>query len=131
MYQAPVAMNVNQAPARPKFRLWGRQVPQEMFYATQQAKRAGRRVFMDLLTLHGDDTQVLPGECDNCVGAGYFMLDVAISGPLKDMPAGGQGTADENPSVHLRPAWHANAWWLVARELYRCPLCNDKREIVL
>lgn len=132
MYQAPVAVAaVNRAPARPQFRLGGRMVTQEMFYAAQQAKKAGRRVFMDLLTLHGDDVRIREGECANCVGAEFFLLDVAIAGPLTDMPAAKQGTADENPSVHLRPAWHHNSWWLVVRELHRCPVCNNKQEIVL
>lgn len=133
MFQAPAATTtatraINRSP---QFRLGGRQVTQDMFYAAQQAKRSGRRVFMDLLTLHGDDTTVLLDECENCVGSGYFMLDVAMGGPYQDVPAGKQGTADEAPSVHLRPAWHANAWWLVARDLYPCPLCNKVRELVL
>jgi len=132
MFQAPAAAPaVNRAPARPVWRLNGRQVTQDMFYAVQNAKKDGRRCFLDLLTLHDDEMDARPDECQNCLGAGYFILDVAMVGPLKEMPANTGTKGEDAQPVHLRPAWHNKAWWLVVREPFPCPLCNNRREVIL
>lgn len=131
MFQAPAATVVKEPP-RPVWRLAGRQVTQDMFYAAQQAKRSGKRCIF----VHAGESDIteaaLSGEdCPNCGGFGHFALEVIVGGPFKDAPHGGQGTTDENPAVHLRPAWHNKAWWQVVRDLFPCPVCNRKREIHL
>ena len=132
MYQAPVANTVNRAPARPNFQLAGRQVTQEMFYAVQQAKRAGKRcLFVTAGLSEISKLELADEDCPNCGGFGHMALEIIIAGPFKDAPQGNYGSGDENPTVHLRPAWHNQAWWSVVRDLYRCPVCNNKREIVL
>jgi len=125
MFQAPVATTTQ--PARPTFKLAGHVVTQDMFYAVQQAKRARRRC----IYVSAGEPAVSPNidSCANCGGFGYMALEVVVGGPFKDAPQGAQGSADENPTVHLRPAWHNKAWWSVARDLYPCPLCNDKRDV--
>jgi hypothetical protein len=127
MYQQPTMAHPsrhveNDRPPRPRFQLAGRQVTQEMFYTVERAKRDGRRVFFFDLTLHDDETITPPSACENCLGAEYLGLDVAMVGPLKETP---KQTSD------LRAAWHAKSWWLVARNLYPCPVCNPVREVQL
>lgn len=109
-------------PQRLRFQLAGRRVTQEMFYAAEQGKRAAGRVFFFTLTACGDETGVPPTVCENCLGAEYLGLDVATAGPLREIPT---------PTDSARAAWHAGAWWLVARNLYACPVCNPVREINL
>lgn len=109
-------------PPRPRWQLAGRDVTQEQFYAVQKAKQAGHRVFFVLLTLHDDDLSVPPGDCPNCLGAGYLGLDVTMVGPMVDKPG------DDKV---LRPAFHSGSWWLVAREFFPCPRCNDRKVIEL
>ena len=132
MFQTPTATANRTAPARPVFRLAGKQVTQEMFYAAQQAKRAGRRCLL-VTAGESDISKFTKSEedCPNCGGFKYLALEVLVAGPLKELPATKQGSADEQPAVHLRPAWHNGAWWSVVRDLHRCPVCNPGREIVL
>ena len=125
MYQQPTMTRAAyrpepDRPQRPRFQLAGRRVTQEMFYAAEQGKRGGNRVFFFTLTACGDETDVAPTVCANCLGAECLGLDVVTAGPLKDIPT---------PTGSSRAAWHAGAWWLVARAMYPCPVCM--REIVL
>ena len=131
MYQAPAA-TVNRAPARPKWHLAGRQVTQDMFYAVEQAKRAGRRCM--LVTAGSSEISkfdMAEKDCPNCAGFGHMALEIIVGGPFQDAPQGQHGNENENPSVHVRPAWHNGAWWAVVRDLYKCPVCNNSREINL
>lgn len=126
--QTATATAVRPAPARPVFRLAGHVVTQDMFYAAQQAKRAGRRCFY----VHAGESDLRAGvtsdeDCENCGGFGHMALEVIVGGPFKNAPQGKQG----NPAVHMRPAWHNGAWWSVVRDLYRCPVCNNVREVNL
>jgi hypothetical protein len=136
MYQQPATATRSTArpvtaPPRPKWQLAGRQVQQAMYYDADKAKKSGYRVSLLLLTLYEGSTETPPDECQNCLSAGYLGLDTFLRGPFQDMPQSKQGSADEVPTVHLRPAWHNGAWWQVAREMYLCPLCNSDREIQL
>ena len=131
MFQTPSTTTTQPAPARPKWQLAGRQVTQDMFYAVQNANRAGKRC---LLVTAGSSEISGPRsdeDCPNCGGFGHLALEVLMVGPLKDMPATQQGTADSAPAVHLRPAFHNKAWWLVARDLFNCPVCNGRKDIIL
>lgn len=118
---APQPAGANQPP-RPRWRLAGRDVPQEMFYAAEKEIRAGSHAFLAVLTEHEDEIRVGPDDCANCLSAGYLGLDVTMVGPLKDAPGGDKG---------LRPAFARGAWWLVARSLFPCPQCNDRKVIEL
>lgn len=134
MLQAPAATatGVQRPPARPKWRLAGHEVTQDMFYAAQQARRAGRRCFY----VHAGDNEISKftlsdEDCGNCGGFGHMALEVVVAGPFPNAPQGKQGSAEEQPAVHVRPAWHNGAWWSVVRELYDCPVCSNTREINL
>lgn len=134
MYQPSVptsaAPRTHQQPAparKPKWQLAGREVNQAMFYEAEKAKRAGKRViFVSAGTTHMGDSA---DDCPNCEGFGQFALEILIKGPFKTPPPGKQG--DEGNPVHLRPAWHNGAWYLVVRDIYLCPVCTGKDELPL
>jgi hypothetical protein len=138
MYQQPATVTRSTArpaaPPRIKWQLAGRQVSQAMYYAADKAKKQGQRVYF--VTAGQSEMTSLPGAtvddyCANCLGFGRMALEVVMGGPFPNAPQGNQGSADKEPTVHLRPAWHNGAWWQVAREMYLCPLCNSDREIQL
>lgn len=107
----------------PPFMLAGRQVARELFDATQSAIRAGRRVTLVILPEHGDELDVPPGVCVNCLGAEHIGIDVFIAGPFKNPPS---GKTDEGGGAVLRPAWHNGAWWQAARQFAPCPVCGPR-----
>ena len=124
------------APRSPRFRLAGRDVTQEMFYAAQNAKRAGRKTWLVMADdPAGDDLRgaipgVGDGDCPNCNGYGQFVLDIAAAGPFRDHP----GTTISDPEkgvVPLSATYHGKAWWKVVRQIYPCPVCAKTKEIVL
>lgn len=136
MYQAPAATTTQRAPARPKF-YFGKvrklQVTQDLFYAAEQAKRSRRMCWL-VDAGYSELTGVLSTEdCDNCGGFGHLALEVAMGGPFDTFPnvKGANGTADKEPAVLLRPASHNGRWYLVVRDLYPCPVCNNNRVIDL
>lgn len=127
MYQATATYQARPQPA-PAYHLAGRQVARELFDAAQAARRAGRRVALVVLTEHGNEMDVPPGVCVNCVGAGQLGIDVFIAGPFQDVPGGrsGTGVAEDGGAgvLVLRPAWHSGAWWQVTRRVAPCPVCG-------
>lgn len=133
MYQQPQTQMRPTTRPGPKWQLGGRQVSQAMFYDAEKAKRSGRRVL--LVSAGGSDIgRALHDQedCANCNGFGQFGLEIIVAGPFENAPQGKGGNDDgEGVSIQLRPAWHNNAWWQVVRSIYHCPVCNDRREIVL
>lgn len=130
MYPQPTTTQT--APTRPQWQLAGRKVTQSMFSDAQRAKKAGRRVFF--ITAGESDLSAMSDEdCTNCGGFGHLALEMVMSGPYKNPPAGkhGNANADEEPDVLIRPAWHNNAWWAVTRQMYGCPVCSATREVIL
>lgn len=107
----------------PPFMLAGRQVARELFDAVQSAKRAGRRVTLVVLPEHGDELDVPPGICTNCLGAGNIGIEVFMAGPFKSLPA---CPTDTNGNPILRPASFNGAWWQVARQFAPCPVCGSE-----
>ena len=124
-------------PARPpRFQLAGHDVTQEMYYAAQNAKRGGRKVWLILaedgaaLDPLGRIRGVGADDCPNCEGYGQFMLDIAAAGPFKDHP--GAVIADAKKGALPQSAtYKAGAWWRVVRQIYPCPICAKTREVVL
>lgn len=122
MYQTTTQTQPRPQAARP-FMLAGRQVARELLDAVEAAKRNGRRVTLVILTQHGDDTDVPPGVCANCLGAGNIGIDVFMAGPFQSVPT---GKTDENGGVALRLAGHNGSWWQVARQFAPCPMCGSE-----
>ena len=111
------------------YMLAGHEVSKSLFDAKEAAKRQGRRVFLVLLTEHGDEKDVPPGVCRNCLGAEQIGVEVAWAGPFRNSTSGQPN--GESGGQALRPAYHQGAWWQVARQFAPCPVCADVREIVL
>ena len=107
----------------PPFMLAGRQVARGLFDAVQSAKRAGRRVTLVILPEHGDELDVPPGICTNCLGAGYIGIDIFMAGPFQSVPT---GKSDENGGGALRLAGFNGSWWQVARQVAPCPVCGSE-----
>lgn len=132
MYQQPATATrpiarATSTPPRPQWQLAGRRVTQSMYYDADKAKKAGRRVYF--VTAERSQMSELSGaavddDCANCEGFGQMALEIVVGGPFQNAPQGKQGSEDESPTVHLRPAWHNGAWWQVARESYPCPICK-------
>lgn len=123
MYPQPATQTA--ANRRPQWQLAGRKVTQSMFYDCQKAKQAGRKVFF--ITAGGNEmTGLADDDCANCNGFGHMALEVVMGGPFKNAPQGSTGTADKEPEVLLRPAWHHGAWWSVTRQMYPCPACQKE-----
>lgn len=130
-------MSYVSAPVRPrtdagqKFMLAGHEVTQSMSIDARRAKTAGKRVYFvtagEAQPLHDRADE----DCDNCGGFGHFALEVVMGGPFRNAPQISQGDENEGPALLVRPAWHNNAWWAVARTMYDCPICSGKRDIVL
>lgn len=133
MYQATVVQAERQQtrPPRPVFRLCGRQVTQEMYYAAEQAKRARRRALLDNAGQSELTAAIADDDCDNCGGFGHLALEVVMAGPFRDFPQVKSGNGEEGAGVDLRPAFHNGSWWLVVRQLYPCPVCSNNRTIDL
>lgn len=133
MFQA-TAYQARTQPAA-TYRLAGRQVARELFDAAQAAKRAGRRVALVILPEHGDELEVPPGVCVNCLGEEQLGIEVFVAGPFRDVPGGRSGTgvaaADDAGGLVLRPAWHNGAWWQVTRRFAPCPVCGPTRVVQL
>ena len=126
MYQSTGQATSTRYQTRPQpqtYTLAGRQVARELYEAKERAKRDGRRVLLVPLTIHGDEMDVPPGVCVNCLGAEYIGIEVLVAGPFRDAP-GGQSNEGGGPA--LRPAWHNKAWWQVARQFAPCPICGPR-----
>ena len=134
MFQQPViqpkARPAAQTPRPLRWQLAGHEVSQTMYYDAEKAKRSGRRVFF---VTAGDSEMLTVADdvCRNCLGFGRMALEIVIGGPYLNAPQGKNGGENEEPTIHLRPAFHNGKWWQVARETYLCPVCSTEREIVL
>lgn len=105
-----------------------RRVTGEMHDQARKILGRGGRVFGSVPERSAVEDLIGQGAgCDNCGGAGGFVLSVVVGGPLSG-PAPGLDPRRPAVSVHGRdlfgPDFDGDQWFLVADEFYGCPVCG-------
>lgn len=88
--------------------LMGRTVPDDMFHQANGVFARGGRAFVCLPEGGGD------GSCNNCNGAGHFVLQIVVGGPFDSAPSSGR-----NGTVTTIDG----KFYLVQNNQHDCPIC--------